>query len=153
MRPRRPSRILALGAAACTVGAMAVPAVTAGATTGRRAATTTMLVFLRSAGSGATAGGARAEDASVAALAERLGATVLARTTVPAALVVRTTSAAAHALSESSLVSSVLRNAVIPGPADPTIPRGRASVAGARRAPASPVACGTAAHPSSTPRR
>ncbi|HLK45809.1 MAG TPA: hypothetical protein VKT18_07455, partial [Acidimicrobiales bacterium] len=68
MRPRRPSRILALGAAACTVGAMAVPAVTAGATTGRDAATTTMLVFVRSAGAGDIVGRARAEDASVAAL-------------------------------------------------------------------------------------
>src|ERR1019366_9251001 len=98
---------------------LAAPPSTA-ATTGH--SPTAMLVFLRPGGA-PTSLAARVSErdaqASVASLARSVGATVLASQSVPDTITVLVTSAQAAALSRNPLVSSVLPNATIPGPADP----------------------------------
>jgi hypothetical protein len=112
-----------------------------------------VLVFLRGpvavrAASRAHASELARQDAVAHSIAT-LGATVLARSTVPDVLFVRATAAESHELAAESAVGAVLPNTQVPGPSLPTeLPSRSATVRhGARDA----GPCGTAAHPESDP--
>ncbi len=152
MRLRR--SICAISAVTCVTLAVVAPLATASAATGTRAAAghETMLVFLApGASSAASPRAARAANASAASLAVRLGADVLARTTVPDTLTIRATSWAAHELSLAPGVLHVLPDALIPAPADPVVRAAHPSAKRPTKPKAPAAACGTAAHPELDP--
>ena len=151
MRARPLARLAAAGVAATAVVGFAVPAAASSAPPVR----STVIVLLRAYGSPRASTSralALADQATVATTAADLGATVLARTTVPAALTLRVTPAQADALARDPLVARVLPNTLIPGPAAPglAVPLG-ASRTPARPPTAPPGACGTARHPQLDP--
>jgi hypothetical protein len=95
---------------------------------------------------------ARADQASVAGVATRLGATVLARTTVPDALTLRLTSAQGAVLARDPRVAQVLPDTSIPGPPDPAVTlRHVTARSRSHRTTAPPGVCGTFRHPQLNP--
>jgi len=159
MRIRRAAGLGALVAASCTTLALIVPPAAATAATAPSSpAARTMLVFLRgpaAVGTSTSAGrtGARVQS-SAASLVRSLGATVLARTSVPNTLTVRLTAASAATLARSPLVAAVLADSTIPGPAPARTagrPSGTALGAHAVSRAYAKASCGTAAHPQLNP--
>jgi hypothetical protein len=147
-------RVCTAATAACAAVSVVAPAGATTTTLGPHPSPVrTELVFVRAptavAGSPRARVAARAAQASVAVDAARLGARVLARTTVPDALVVRLDGAQASSLAASPLVRAVLPDTAIPAPASPTIPTRPA--AGAARGAVVHAACGTFRHPEADP--
>jgi hypothetical protein len=96
---------------------------------------------------------ARDEQASVAALAARLGVPVLARTTVPNTLTFKLTAAQAHQFATSPFVAHVLTNSLIPGPTQPRLAPslGVGTSAKSGHAVRAHASCGTSASPQLNP--
>jgi len=145
-------RITAL-AAVCATVALAVPA---GASTSAPTSSSreTMLVLLRGSGAPSSVATARARavgaQAGVASLVSRLGAVVLARTSVPDTLTVRLSASQAVALAADPLVARVVPNTTIPGPPRPAVVVARHR-GPHRRRPRLTGSCGTLRHPQLNP--
>lgn len=90
----------------------------------------------------------RATQHAVEQVAAAVGARVLATSSVPDELFVRTTAAQRRALSEDPLVAAVLPNSEVPGPSPVRVLPRRAAH---RHDAAGPGPCGTAAHPEADP--
>jgi len=159
MQFRRSIRIGVLAAATCTTLATVIPAATATASQSHAltsAPRVSTIVFLRSPSALVSPSQAhslaRAEQANVAGLAQRLGVTILARTTVPNTLTLKLTAAQAHLFATSPFVAHVFANTLIPGP---TLPKSTPStVGGTARSGHHVIAhasCGTSAHPQLNP--